>query len=373
MAENVTNYKCPACTGPVHFNGASGKLECDFCGSSYTVEEIEQRYAEKNAEADAKAADAKEKKAAGGGDSWDTSGLNDDWGTDADGMAAYSCPSCGAELICEATTAATSCPYCGNPSIVPGQFSGALKPDFVIPFKKSKEDAIAALKKHCEGKFLLPKAFSKDSHIEEIQGIYVPFWLFDGVVDGQMTLEATEKRVYTRGDEEVTETDHYLLDRAGSISFEKIPVDGSSKMPDGHMDAIEPFDYSEMVPFQRAYLPGFLADRYDVSAEESSKRADKRAEETASSALFHTAVGFDAVVIQSQNYTIDRGKVSYALLPVWMLNTKWKNKNYLFAMNGQTGKFIGELPVDKGRMWQLFASIAVPAAAVVSVVLKLVL
>jgi hypothetical protein len=128
-----------------------------------------------------------------------------------------------------------------------------------------------------------------------------------------------------------------------------------------------------MVPFQRAYLPGFLADRYDVSAEESSKRADKRAEETASSALYKTAVGFDAVVIQSQNYTIDRGKVSYALLPVWMLNTKWKNKNYLFAMNGQTGKFIGELPVDKGRMWQLFASIAVPAAAVVSVVLKLVL
>ena len=60
-------------------------------------------------------------------------------------MKAYNCPSCGAELICDASTAATSCPYCGNPTVVPGQFSGALKPDYVIPFKLSKEDAVAAL------------------------------------------------------------------------------------------------------------------------------------------------------------------------------------------------------------------------------------
>ena len=369
MADNVTNYKCPACTGPIHFNGATGKLECEFCGSSYTAEEIEQRYAEKNAAADAKAEEKKQ--AAGGGESWDTSGMNDDWGADANGMKAYSCPSCGAELICEATTAATSCPYCGNPSIVPGQFSGTLKPDFVIPFKKTKKDATDALKKHCEGKFLLPRSFTKDSHIEEIQGIYVPFWLFDGEVEGEMTLDAVEIRKYEDGDQEITETDHFLLDRAGVISFEKIPVDGSTKMPDAHMDAIEPYDYSGLVPFQRAYLPGFLADRYDVSAEESSQRADKRAEATARSALYKTAVGFDGVTIKHESYMINRGKVSYALLPVWMLNTKFKDKNYLFAMNGQTGKFIGELPVDKGRLWALFASVAAPVAVVATIALKL--
>ncbi|MBR5534127.1 MAG: hypothetical protein IKU62_04710 [Ruminiclostridium sp.] len=369
MAEQVTNYRCPACTGPVHFNGTTGKLECDYCGSSYTVEEMEKLYAQKNEEADAKAA-AQEKKAPSG-DGWDTSDLIDDWGADGDGMKAYSCPTCGAELICEETTAATSCPYCGNPSIVPGQFSGALKPDFVIPFKKTKEDAVKALKDHCKGKFLLPKSFSKDHHIQEIQGIYVPFWLFDGEVEGDMTLNAVQIRTFRRGNQEITETDHFLLRREGSIAFEKIPVDGSRKMPDGHMDAIEPFDYGEMVPFQRAYLPGFLADRYDVSAEDSAKRADDRAEDTARNALYRTAVGFGGVTIANQNYHIHRGKVHYALLPVWMLNTKWNGKDYLFAMNGQTGKFIGELPVDKGRLWTLFAGVAAPVAAVMSVVLRL--
>ena len=175
MASQITNYKCPACTAPLHFVGASGKLECDFCGSKYDVAEIEALYADKEAkaveaakQADAKAEQNRRKMADMEADGWDTSGLNSDWGKDADGMKAYSCPSCGAELICDETTAATSCPYCGNPTVVPGQFSGALKPDYVIPFKLSKEDAVAALKNHYKGKPFLPKAFTNGNHIQEI-------------------------------------------------------------------------------------------------------------------------------------------------------------------------------------------------------------
>ena len=167
MASQVTNYKCPACTGPLHFVGASGQLECDFCGSKYDVAQIEALYADKEAAAaaaseaaEAKAESDRQKVAEMEAQGWDTSDLTSDWGAEADGMKAYSCPSCGAELICDASTAATSCPYCGNPTVVPGQFSGALKPDFVIPFKLSREDAVAALKKHYKGKPLLPKAFT---------------------------------------------------------------------------------------------------------------------------------------------------------------------------------------------------------------------
>ena len=151
MASQITNYKCPACTGPLHFAGASGMLECDFCGAKYDVAQIEALYAEKEAkavaateQANAKAEQNRQKMADMESQGWDTSGLSSDWGAEADGMKAYNCPSCGAELICDASTAATSCPYCGNPTVVPGQFSGALKPDFVLPFKLSKEDAVAA-------------------------------------------------------------------------------------------------------------------------------------------------------------------------------------------------------------------------------------
>ena len=295
---------------------------------------------------------------------WDLSGLSDDWGADADGMRAYSCPSCGAELICDASTAATSCPYCGNPSVVPGQFSGTLRPDFVIPFKLNKKEAIAALKQHYNKKPFLPKSFSRENHLQEIRGIYVPFWLFDGEAEGDAQYAATRSRTYRSGDQEITETEHYQVYRAGSVTFEKVPVDASSKMPDDHMDSIEPFDYGEIKPFSTAYLPGYLADRYDVTVEQSRERADQRCVSTLTSALRSTVQGYDSCVPTGGSTTLRRGKVHYALLPVWILNTKWDGKEFLFAMNGQTGKLVGDLPMSWGKFWATFAAIAVPLMAI---------
>lgn len=368
MPAQVTNYQCPSCTGPLHFSGSSGKLECEYCGTAFDVAEIEALYAEKETKA-AEAQQAAEKKAAeaerpGEESDWDLSGLSDDWGADADGMRAYSCPSCGAELICDASTAATSCPYCGNPSVVPGQFSGTLRPDFVIPFKLNKKEAIAALKQHYNKKPFLPKSFSRENHLQEIRGIYVPFWLFDGEAEGDAQYAATRSRTYRSGDQEITETEHYQVYRAGSVAFEKVPVDASSKMPDDHMDSIEPFDYGEIKPFSTAYLPGYLADRYDVTVEQSRERADQRCVSTLTSALRSTVQGYDSCVPTGGSTTLRRGKVHYALLPVWILNTKWDGKEFLFAMNGQTGKLVGDLPMSWGKFWATFAAIAVPLMAI---------
>ena len=378
MASQVTNYKCPACTAPLHFVGASGKLECDFCGSKYDVAEIEALYADKEAkaveaakQADAKAEQNRRKMADMEADGWDTSGLNSDWGKDADGMKAYSCPSCGAELICDETTAATSCPYCGNPTVVPGQFSGALKPDYVIPFRLSKEDAVAALKSHYKGKPFLPKAFTNGNHIQEIQGVYVPFWMFDGMAEGSADYEGLITHVYETGDTEVTETQHFDVRRGGSIAFEKVPVDASSKMPDDHMDSIEPYDYADLKPFSTAYLPGFLADKYDVSVADSRDRADSRCAASLEMALRRTADQYDVCIPLNQNIRLKRGKVHYALLPVWMLHTKWNGKDFLFAMNGQTGKLVGDLPTDMGKLWTTFAAIAAPVTALAALLMWL--
>ena len=286
-------------------------------------------------------------------------------------MKAYSCPSCGAELICDASTAATSCPYCGNPTVVPGQFSGALKPDFVLPFKLSKEDAVAALKNHYKGKPLLPKAFTNGNHIEEIKGVYVPFWMFDGQAEGTVDYEGHITHVYESGDYEVTETEHYDVRRGGSISFEKVPVDASSKMPDDHMDSIEPYDYKELRAFSTAYLPGFLADKYDVTVEQSCERADGRCAASLEGALRRTTTQYDACITKDKDIRLRRGKVHYALLPVWMLHTKWNGKDFLFAMNGQTGKLVGDLPTDMGKFWAIFAAIAAPVSAIAAAILML--
>ena len=364
MPAQVTNYQCPGCTGPLHFVGATGKLECDYCGASYDVAEIEALYAEKEEKATAaqqaaeeKAAEKKETSAADGGD-WDTSGFSEDWGEEGAHMKAYSCPSCGAELICDESTAATSCPYCGNPTVVPGQFSGELRPDFILPFKLGREDAIKALKEHYKGKVLLPKTFTNENHVQEIRGIYVPFWMFDGEAAGDARYEATRSHSYVSGDYEITKTEHFDVYRAGSVTFEKVPVDASSKMPDDHMDSIEPYDYDELKGFSTAYLPGFLADKYDVSVEESRERADQRCEGTLDAALRGSVTGYDTCIRLTGSTNLTRGKVHYALMPVWMLNTKWQGKDFLFAMNGQTGKLVGDLPVSWGKFWGMFAGIA---------------
>lgn len=362
MSAQVTNYQCPACTGPLHYVGAAGKLQCDFCGAQYDISEIEALYADKNQEA------AEQKADASGAEGWDTSDIDSDWGTDAQGMKSYSCPSCAAELICDASTAATSCPFCGNPTVVPGQFGGSLKPEFVIPFKLSKEDAVAALKEHYKGKLFLPKKFTSGNHIQEIQGVYVPFWLFDGTARGNARYEATRSRVFRTQDEEITETQHYDIYRAGSVSFEKIPVDASGKMPDDHMDSIEPYDYSELKPFSTAYLPGFLADKYDITIEQSKERADLRCKNTLEAALQDTVEGYETCTRKNGITNIEGGKVHYSLMPVWLLNTKWNGKDYLFAMNGQTGKLVGDLPMSWGRFWGLFAAIAVPLSVLGTVI-----
>jgi uncharacterized Zn finger protein (UPF0148 family) len=385
MPTQVTNYQCPACTGPLHYSAKSGKLECDYCDSSFDVAEIEALYARKEAEAaaakqaaDAKAeaaqaakAEAAEAAAASGG--WDTSDLSRDWGAEADGLRVYSCPSCGAELICDQSTAATACPYCGNPAIVPGQFSGALRPDYILPFRLSKDDAVQALRAHYKGKPFLPRSFTSANHIEQIQGVYVPFWLFDGGAEGAASYRASNTNVFETGDYEITETRHYHVVRAGSLAFEKIPVDASSKMPDDHMDSIEPFDYAQLRPFSTAYLPGYLADKYDVTIDDSRDRADTRCRETLAQALRDTVTGYGACVTEREDIALRRGKVHYALLPVWMLSTKWRGQDFLFAMNGQTGKLVGDLPTDRGRFWGMFAAIAAPLTVALTAILQFLL
>lgn len=370
MATQITNYKCPACTGPLHFVGDSGKLECDFCGSSFAVEEIEALYAQKDAEAAAeldKAEERAKKEAAENGEpaaepdtteeikrtggKWDDSTISADWGEDKGAMSAYNCPSCGAELMCEATTTATSCPYCGNPSIVPGQLDGSLKPDYVIPFKLDKEAAVASLKEHYRKRLFLPKTFSSDNQINKIQGVYVPFWLFDAQADAECEFECSNSISHREGDYIVTTTSHFNVRRGGSVEFENIPTDASKKMPNDLMDSLEPFDYSQMKPFSTAYLPGYLANKYDVTMEQSSERADTRCENSAVDVMRGDVTGYDTVTMINKNVDIHRGKVHYALLPVWLIKTKWQGKDYLFAMNGQTGKFVGNLPVSKGKFW----------------------
>ena len=358
----------------MYYDGEKDRLQCDYCGSSFTVNEIEKLLAGKTEAAIEAAEDQQE--AAVTTENAEVAFEGEELFTDngsrwdlEEGMMAYNCPSCGAELICDETTAAMSCPYCDNPTIVPTSIADALKPDLIIPFKLDKEAAKAALREHMKGKKLLPKVFSNENHIDEVKGVYVPFWLYNGVMDCHMTFNAQNVRQFSHGDEIITETDHYQLVRNGTVTFSGVPADASSKMPDEYMDAIEPFDYSQLKDFDTMYLAGYMADSYDVDAEQDRERGEARMKASAVKSITATVTGFSAVSPISTQITKLDGAAAYAFLPVWLLSTQWNGETYLFAVNGQSGKIAGDLPSDKGLAIAWFLRITFAMFVVVSIVL----
>lgn len=338
----ITNHKCPACTGPLHFVGSTNKVECDYCGSTYTIEEIDKLYEE---EVKKQAEEAKNSSET------ESENQNIDEGGNLQG---YNCPSCGAELFCDAITVATSCPYCGNPTVIPKQFKGGKMPDFVIPFKIDKENAVKALKKFYEGKKLLPNCFSEQNHLEEIKGVYVPFWLYDGVADADVTFEGTTSSSVVSGNKRTITTKYFDIKRKGSVELKKVPVDASIKMDNDMMDSLEPFDYEDLKDFTASYLPGYFAEAYDESPDDCFPRVKKRAETTALDVMKESVHGYETLHTISSEIDFKKSKAHYAFFPVWILATKWQDKVFQFVMNGQTGKFVGKLPMDKGKYWKYF-------------------
>ena len=397
MAEQITNYQCPACLGPLQYSAASGKLECEYCGSSFEVAEVEAFYAGKAAAAapkltcpackaelncegisgeatcpgcgaefqmeDLRAYAAQMAEKQDDNMNWDTEAGGQWQEGEADGLRIYGCKQCGGEIVADETTGATHCPYCGNPVVLTGHFAGLLKPDLVIPFKVDKKAAIDVLQNHYKGKRLLPKVFKDQNHIEEVKGLYVPVWLFDTDADANVEYEATRVHRWSDSDYEYTETRHYAVIRGGGIGFENVPVDGSKKMDDTLMESIEPFDISDAVPFQTSYLPGYMADKYDVDAGESIERANERIKKSTEDAFRSTVMGYTTVTAVDSNIRLQNGKSRYALYPVWILNTDWNGQKFTFAINGQTGKIAGDLPMDKGAFWKYLIGVTGAVAA----------
>lgn len=341
---DILEYKCPACGGKLEFNSGTQNMKCPFCESQFDIAAVQEFNSNVQ---DSSQSDLEWETQAGG-----------EWASgETNGMNVYHCQSCGAEIIADATTGASKCPYCDSPVVMTGQFGGDLRPDCIIPFKLDKEAAKNALNRHLDGKRLLPDVFRSQNHIDEIKGVYVPVWLFDADVDANIVYKAQKKKRWSDSKYDYVETQYYSAVRKGKIAFELVPVDGSTKIASDLIESIEPYDFKDAVDFQTAYLSGYLADRYDISAADSVTRANERIKNSTETAFARTVTGYDSVSAENTDIKLDNGKAKYALYPVWLLNTSWNGNKYTFAMNGQTGKFVGDLPVDNGKAARIFAAI----------------
>lgn len=329
ISEQTLENRCPSCKASISFNPTLGKWKCDYCGSEFTLEEMQK--SEDNASTEKKNAKKDQ--------------VEDNYNN----YISYHCESCGAEIIADESTSATFCVYCGNTAILQSKLSGKFSPDKIIPFKKDKEAAISAFKGLSKGRPLMPKGFNNTNNIEKIRGVYIPFWLYDLNVSGDVVMDAKTIEKWTVGDTHYTKTNTYKVTRGGEMDFINIPVDGSSHFDNDIMNSIEPFNYDEMIPYNHAYLSGFYAEKYDQEGDSILKEASDRALNSARNVLRDDTHMYATKTIVSDTLTSNEKNKIYALLPVWMVNVKYNNKMHIFAMNGQTGEFIGNIPLDKGK------------------------
>lgn len=332
MTNRALDNKCPACGAPILYKPNLKKWKCDYCKSEFTLEEMKKynnaSNEKNNIKEKVKTEIQKEK--------------------DNTNYYEYNCKDCGAKIIADENTAATFCVYCGNTAILKEKLSGKFAPDMIIPFKNEKEKAIEAFKSLNKGRPLMPNFFNDEKNIEKIKGVYIPFWLYDVKVNGELDATSTTSTTWTVGDTVYTKTDTYRLEREGEMSFNKIPVDGSTRFDNDIMNTIEPFNYSELEEYNHAYLSGFLAEKYDVDEETSFKDAEERSLNSARDTI-KDDMGMGIKTIVNDTLASTKLLTKYVLLPVWMINVKYKDKFYTFAMNGQTGEFVGNIPVDKKK------------------------
>lgn len=335
---DMQQFKCPCCGGTVVFSSQVQSLKCEYCESEFDInklDELKDVVAEENVTKDA------------------------DWGEykeeNLDGMSSYSCSSCGANVVVDANTVATECVYCGNKIVIQANATGVAKPDCVIPFALDKDYAVAELKKFYKGKFLLPAAFTAENRIEKITGLYVPFWLYDCDVNASLVFSAQKSKSWTSGNRRYTKTDYYKIKRAGDLGFNSIPVDASSSMDNKYMDSIEPYALEKLVDFNSAYLAGFQADKYDEDSKQCMERANERIRASVIEEFQNTLDSdYESISLDSSSIDLKHGDIRYAFLPIWILNTKYKDEIYTFAINAQTGKVVGSLPVSRGKFFALW-------------------
>lgn len=353
----LQEYKCPCCDGGIEFDASSQKLKCPYCGTEFDVETLISYDNDLH------------------GDTQDDMKWDDEehstWHGEEEGLSSYVCNSCGGEIVGDDTMAASNCPYCNSPIVIMGKFKGTLKPDYVIPFKLDKKAAIEALKNYYKGKTLLPKIFKDENRIREVKGVYVPFWLFDTKAQANMRYRATTNRMWSDSKYDYIETCFYSVTRKGELCFENVPVDGSVKMDDALMESLEPFDFTGAVDFQTAYLAGYFADKFDVDATESIHRANERIKLSTEEVFEETVRGYSSVNTVSSSVKFENGKSKYSLCPVWLLNSEYKGEKYTFAVNGQTGKTVGNLPMDKAVYTRYFLGVLGASFAIVLGLCKL--
>lgn len=354
----MQNYSCPTCGAQLYWDAAKQCLHCQYCDSSFSPNDF----------TDDTLAPAEDTKVVASDKLSDNTVVSE-----TEDMVIYECKTCGGEVVAQRTTMATVCPYCGEAVSMTTKSVGEFRPELVIPFAREKKEIVQVFKEYVKKSFLTPVAFKKDNIVEKIQGVFVPFYLHT-VEDSARHVLTGEKISHSRrGDDRVTTHKVYSLHINADGKFDKLPTDAAKGIENELMDALEPFVYKDLKSYNPAYMAGYVAEQKDEELSELQDRAKDRCESGMDDKAREAFANYSAVMIVSKHHDFGEMNSQYVMLPVWILNVKHNGEKYKFAINGQTGKIVGKLPVDWGKFAAVCAGVFAAAEVLSALILPLVL
>ena len=360
--------KCPKCDGALEYNPVYDKMECPYCGSTFSTHEVmaHQRLQDNavkmtapsatgsampgdnvNAQMQAQGMQGNATQSNSAGEQQNTMECN-----------IYTCTACGAELAVNGVEASTFCAYCGQPTIVFSRVSRELMPKWILPFRIQKEQAVNEIRRRLNSGIFVPKEI-KNFEVEKVRGIYVPYFLFDVYYYDWQRLRGTV------GSGKHKKTKYFV--READCEFRRLTCDASKQLNDESSQRLEPFDLRVIKPFEPAYLSGFYSDRYDLDAKQLTGVAIGRSKELFDKEIVKSVNASDVRIVENNpKYHIKNAE--YALLPAWFLTFRYKNEPYTMLVNGQTGKIVGAVPFDKGKLTAMYVALAVIASFIFTLI-----
>lgn len=252
----------------------------------------------------------------------------------------YTCSECGGEIMIHGSETSSKCVYCGNPNVVFSRVAKEKRPDYIIPFAITREQALASVNRVVSEAAFAPQEV-KNFTPEDIRGIYIPYWLVNA---------NHEEAVVIRSNQNTGMYKYRFFGRTGTMRVQNFPIDGCQILSDESSTRLEPFDLSAMRPFDEDYLLGFYSNSSDITYEELHLATMKRAKEIFDKAVVSDVTGKSPKVIKEVHETSILRDYKYAMFPVWFVTFRCDGKPHTILINGQTGKVVCGIPYDQKKV-----------------------
>jgi len=347
---NVSNpdIKCPGCGGTigVKYDPETSTLTCPFCGLSTRLSPPEA--GEVAQELDFNSAVQR---------------ANVNWGRIKKLIV---CTNCGGQALYDAEQVTGACPFCGSTSVTPAAESEQIMaPGSIIPFTITKE-----MTQQCFINFLNRKKFvSKkvyDCKLENITGVYLPFWTFDAYT---ISSYLAKLYYYSVGGESY----HRYFKGVWGHTFDDIVIFASEKIRNPYIAKIQKFDFTKAIPYSPEYLAGYPAERYTLGLNDAWEKAKKTMPKILEREIgrYEKKIHGGSVpsVDLSTNYF--NVKFRYLLAPVYLATYSCDKYRLKVAINGQTGETYCDVPTYIGKLIVLFVLGMIALAVIEMIVIFL--